>query len=100
MEPIKRFRNSFQEGNLWIYILSLAKEIEIKEKDVVGLIFEKFGFLPHSLMVKAVLFRLKNDGYVSRERFVGEKAYKITSKGTEELSKMRSIVSETMEKLC
>ncbi|MDD2274389.1 MAG: hypothetical protein PHI91_01285 [Candidatus Pacebacteria bacterium] len=100
MEPIKRFTNSIQEGNLWIYILALGKEIEIKEEDVKGLIFEKFGFLPGSLMIKAILFRLKNEGYVSRERFASKKAYKTTQKGIEQLEKMQSIVSETMEKLC
>ena len=100
MEPIERFKNSFQEGNLWIYILFLGREIEVKEKDVTRLIFEKFGFLPNNLMVKTVLFRLKNDGYISKEKFAGEKAYKTTPKGIEELRKMKSIVDETMEKLC
>jgi DNA-binding PadR family transcriptional regulator len=51
-------------------------------------------------MVKTVLFRLKNDGYISKEKFAGEKAYKTTPKGIEELKKMKSIVDETMEKIC
>ena len=41
MEPIKRFTNSVSEGNLWIYVLSLAKEVEIQEETISRLIFEK-----------------------------------------------------------
>lgn len=100
MEPIKRLTNSIQDGNLWIYILALGREVEVKEEDVRGLIFEKFGFLPSSLMLKAILFRLKNEGYISKEKFAGKKAYKTTSIGVKQLEKMKSIFSETIEKLC
>lgn len=99
MEPIKRFINSVTEGNLWMYILSLGKENEIQEEDVSRLIFEKFGFLPNELMVKSVLFRLKNDGYVSREKLAGKKAYKITEKGKKELEAMKSYSSDLIQKL-
>ncbi|MFZ2390663.1 MAG: hypothetical protein WA092_03320 [Minisyncoccales bacterium] len=99
MEPIKRFINSVTEGNIWTYILSLGKEAEIQEEDVSRLIFEKFGFLPNELMVKSVLFRLKNDGYVSREKLAGKKAYKITEKGKKELEAMKSYSSDLIQKL-
>ncbi len=100
MEPIKRFINSIQEGNLWIYILALGRDVEVKEEDVRSLVFERFGFLPSSLVLKRVLFRLKSEGYISGEKFAGKKAYKTNQKGIEQLEKMQSIVSETIEKLC
>jgi DNA-binding PadR family transcriptional regulator len=99
MEPNKRFINSVTEGNLWTYILSLAKEAEIKEEDVSRLIFEKFGFLPNEFMVKSVLFRLKNDGFASREKNAGKKAYKTTEKGLKELEAMKSYASSLIQKL-
>lgn len=99
MEPNKRFVNSVTEGNLWTFILSLGKEVEVQEEVVSRLIFEKFGFLPNELMVKSVLFRLKNEGYVSRERNAGKKAYKITEKGLKELEAMKSYSSNLIQKL-
>lgn len=99
MEPIKRFISSVTEGNLWTYILSLGKEQEVQENEVSRLIFEKFGFLPNDLMVKSVLFRLKNEGYVSREKLAGRKAYRITEKGRKELEAMKSFCSNLMQKL-
>ncbi|MFA5431644.1 MAG: PadR family transcriptional regulator [Candidatus Paceibacterota bacterium] len=99
MEPNKRFINSVTEGNLWTFILSLGKETEIQESEVSRLIFEKFGFLPNELMVKSVLFRLKNDGYVSRERLASKKAYKITEKGSKELEAMKNYSSNLIQKL-
>jgi DNA-binding PadR family transcriptional regulator len=99
MEPNKRFINSVTEGNLWTFILSLGKEAEVQEEGVSRLIFEKFGFLPNELMVKSVLFRLKNDGYVSREKLASKKAYKITEKGLKELEAMKSYSSNLIQKL-
>ncbi|MFA5087149.1 MAG: hypothetical protein WC470_02520 [Candidatus Paceibacterota bacterium] len=99
MEPIKRFTSSVTEGNLWIYILSLGKEQEIQQKEITKLTFEKFGFLPNDLMVKTVLFRLKNDGYVSREKLKGEKAYKTTEKGIKELENMKSFCQDLLLKI-
>ena len=99
MEPIKRFNSSVTESNLWIYILSLAKEEEVQEKEVARLIFEKFGFLPNSLMLQTVIFRLKKDGYASKEKFKGEKAYKITEKGLKELDKVKDICQALLQKI-
>lgn len=99
MEPIQRFKISVTENNLWIYILSLAKEQEVQKKDIARLIFEKFGFLPSSLIVRTVLFRLENDGYASREKLKGEKAYKATEKGLKELEKATSACQDLLQKI-
>jgi DNA-binding PadR family transcriptional regulator len=99
MEPIKRFNNSITEGNLWIYVLALAKEVEIKEEDVNRLIFEKFGFLPNTLMIKTVLFRLRKDDYITKEKLAGKKAYKTSEKGIDELGKMREKCQDLLQKI-
>jgi DNA-binding transcriptional regulator PaaX len=75
MEPLNRFVSTITEGNLWIYILSLGIEKEIQNKEVSGLIFDKFGFLPSELLIKTVLFRLRSQGYIKNEKFKGEKAF-------------------------
>ena len=99
MEPIKRFIESATSGNLWTYVLSLGKESEVKDEDVTRLIFEKFGFLPNDLMIRTVLYRLKRDGFVSKERFKGQRAYKITEKGAKELAKMKEFSANLIHKL-
>lgn len=99
MEPIKRFIDSVTNGNLWMYILSLAKQDEIIESEVSKLIFEKFGFLPGDLMIRTVLYRLKKGGYASKERFKSQAAYKVTEKGLKELEAMKDYSSNLIQKL-
>jgi DNA-binding transcriptional regulator PaaX len=99
MEPIKRFKNLVSNDNLWIYVLSLGKENEVQEETVSRLIFEKFGFLPSELMLKTVFFRLKKDGYISKERLASKRAYKATEKGLKELEAMKSYSSDLIQKL-
>jgi DNA-binding PadR family transcriptional regulator len=99
MEPLNRFVSTVTEGNLWIYILSLGMERETQDKEVSGLIFEKFGFLPSELLIKTVLFRLKSSGYIKNEKYKGEKAYITTDKGKEELRKMKKFCEELLQKL-
>jgi DNA-binding PadR family transcriptional regulator len=99
MEPNKRFIGSISEGNLWTYILSLGKENEVQEKEISRLIFERFGFLPSGLTIKTVLFRLKNEEYISKEKLSGEKAYKTTEKGLRELETIKSFCSNLLQKL-
>jgi len=99
MEPLNRFVSTITEGNLWIYILSLGIEREIQDKEVSGLIFDKFGFLPSELLIKTVLFRLRSQGYIKNEKFKGEKAFITTDKGKEELRKMKKFCEELLQKL-
>lgn len=99
MEPFERFKKLNTEGNLWIYILTLGKEQEIPNDEVNRLIFEKFGFLPGNFLMRRVLYRLKNQGYISSERFMGKRAFKTTEKGIAELEKMKKFCQELLEKI-
>jgi len=100
MEPFERFKKLNTEGNLWIYILSLGKnKEEICDEDVRRLVFEKFGFLPDTLLVNRVLYRLRRGGYIKTEKFQGKKAYSTTDEGKKELEKMRNFCQELLQKI-
>jgi DNA-binding PadR family transcriptional regulator len=99
MQPFERFKKLNTEGNLWVYILLLAREEEVTIQDISRLTFERFDFLPAELFLRGVLFRLRNKGYVSSERFKGKSAYKTTKKGLEELEKVKSFCKELAEKI-
>ena len=99
MEPCQRFKKSNTENNLWIYILTLGKEKEIKNEEVRNLIFERFGFLPGNLLTKRVLYRLKNQGYIKKEKFKGKSAFSSTKKGMQELERMKIFSKELLRKL-
>lgn len=98
MEPFERFKKSNTHNNLWIYILSLGKNREIRNDEVRRLVFEKFEFLPGKILTPRVLYRLERQGYVKKEKFQGKKAYKTTEKGIAELEKMKSFIKELIEK--
>jgi DNA-binding PadR family transcriptional regulator len=98
MEPFERFKKLNTEGNLWIYILSLGKEV-ICEEDLEKLIFEKFGFLPGTILTKTVLFRLKRKGYIRSEKYKGKRAFVRTEKGEKELEKMKEFCKELLQKI-
>ncbi len=99
MEPFQRFKKSNTEGNLWIYVLSLAKETEICDEDVSRLIFEKFGFLPSGLLVKRVLFLLRRGEYIKTEKYQGKKAYSTTEKGIAELESTKEFYQDLLQKV-
>jgi len=98
MEPFERFKKLNTEGNLWIYILSLGKEVTY-EDEVGKLIFEKFGFLSGAILTKSVLFRLKRKGYIRSEKYKGKRAFVITEKGEKELKKMKNFCKELLQKI-
>lgn len=98
MLPFQRFKKLNTEGNLWVYVLSLGKEV-VCDEDLRRLIFEKFGFLPENLLLKSILYRLKRQGYIKTERYKGKRAYKTTEEGLRELEKMRSFCQELLQKI-
>ena len=98
MQPLERLKASTTSGNIWIYILLLGKDKEVISDKLPELIYEKFGFLPNSVLTMAVLFRLKAEGYVSQERFHSQSAYKTTSKGLDELNRAKEYTLSLLER--
>lgn len=99
MEPFERFKKLNTEGNLWIYVLSLGQEGEVLNEKVRELIFERFGFLPPQFLIKRVLFRLKNQGFLKTEKYLGKTAFLTTQKGKVELEKMKQFCQELLAKI-
>ncbi len=99
MEPFERFKNSITNGNLWIYVLALAKENNLPKSKIESLVFEKFGFLPNKLITQIVLKKLENKNYIKKSKFHGEKSYLITDKGKKELQKLKDFYKEIIEKI-
>jgi len=99
MLPFQRFKNTITNGNLWIYILALAKENHLQKSKVESLIFEKFGFLPNKITVQIVLKKLENQEYLKKEKYHGEKSFRITKKGEEELKKMKDFSQDLLKKI-
>jgi DNA-binding PadR family transcriptional regulator len=97
--PLTRFKESTKDKNLWVYILFLGKDEEVIRADLGKLLLEKFDFLPNAFRMKKVFYRLHSDGYITKERYKSQKAYKTTEKGKEELQKMISYTEELLEKL-
>lgn len=97
--PIKRFKDTIRKKNLWVYIVYLAKDKEVLKDEVRRLLLEEFDFLPSTLRTRKVLFRLEQDGYISKERYKSKKAYKATEKGIKELEEMISYTEEIVNKL-
>jgi DNA-binding PadR family transcriptional regulator len=99
MTPFERFKKLNTEGNLWIYVLLLGKEKEVRNDEARRLIFENFGFLSGRFLLRSVLYRLRKEGYISDEKFMGKRAYKTTKKGIKELEKLKSFFLEFSEKI-
>ena len=98
MLPFERFKKLNTEGNLWVYILSLGKEV-VCDDEVRKLIFERFGFLAGNILLKRVLYRLRRQSYIKTEKYKGKKAYSTTDEGKKELEKMRNFCQELLQKI-
>jgi len=99
MEPFERFKKSNTHNNLWIYILSLGENREIRNDQIRRLIFEKFEFLPGKILTPRVLYSLQRQRYVKKEKYQGKRAYKTTKKGMVELEKMKSFCKELLDRI-
>ena len=99
MEPFERFKKTNTEGNLWIYVMSLGKNEEVCDDEVAKIIFEKFGFLPDSILLSTVLYRLRRQGFIQTEKLKGKKAYSTTEAGKKELEKMMEFSADILQKI-
>jgi len=99
MTPIERYKQTNSEGNLWIYILSLAKDREVANSDVAHMVFEKFGFLPGGFNVSRVIFRLRQQGFASEEKNRGKKAFRTTKEGLRQLEMMKEFCQNLLQKI-
>lgn len=88
-KPIKRLKRLLTSGNLWLYILSLAKQREIYAYELDKEIEKEFFFKPNKIMVYVVLYKIENEGLIESTYKERRKYYKITKKGRETLDLAR-----------
>lgn len=88
-KPIKRLKRLLTSGNLWLYILSLAKQKEIYAYELDSEIEKEFFFRPNKIMIYVVLYKIENEGLIESKYKKRRKYYKITKKGRETLDLAR-----------
>jgi len=96
MTPIERLIHQNTIGNLWIYILILAKKRPIYGYTLRREIKEKFGFLPGKISAYRVLYRLEKEGYLKSEILERKRTYFLTKKGQEELEKAKEFYRKVL----
>ena len=74
VSPLRRLEKTLSVGNMWIYILSLAKKNGVYAYSLSEGIEKKFGFSPSRLMCYLVLYRLEAEGLI-RSKFVQRRKY-------------------------
>ncbi|MBU0532511.1 PadR family transcriptional regulator [Candidatus Micrarchaeota archaeon] len=98
-KPIKRLKKLLTSGNLWLYILSLARQKEIYAYELDKEIEKEFFFKPNKIMVYVVLYKIEKEGLITSEYHERRKYYKITQKGLETLDLAREYFTILSNKL-
>lgn len=89
-KPIKRLKHLLTYGNLWLYVLSLAKSMGTVYAYALDEQLEKeFFFKPNKIMVYIVLYKLEGEGLIRSEFKERRKYYTLTKKGNETLELAR-----------
>jgi len=96
MTPLGRLIHQNTTGNLWIYILILAKKGSIYGYTLRKEIKEKFGFLPGKISAYRVLYRLEKEGYLTSEIKERKRTYFLTKKGQAELEKAKEFYKKVL----
>lgn len=85
-KPMQRLRNALTYGNLWLYILSLAKKgKKIYAYNLPERLERRFSFKPSRVMVYIVLYKLEAEGIIRSEFEERRKYYHLTEKGKKTL---------------
>jgi DNA-binding PadR family transcriptional regulator len=99
-KPIKRLKKLLTSGNLWLYILSLAKRKgRIYAYELDDEIEKEFFFKPNKVMVYVVLYKIEAEGLIESEFQERRKYYRITKKGEKTLKLAREYFNILSDKL-
>lgn len=96
MLPFTRLKSSNTIDNLWIYILTIAREKPVYAYELREEINKKFGFKPGMVSSYRVLYRLELDDFVKSNLDGRKRIYIITKKGQEELKKAKKFYKKTL----
>lgn len=99
-KPMQRLRNALTFGNLWLYILSLAKNRKkIYAYNLPERLEKQFSFKPSRVMIYIVLYKLEAEGIISSEFEERRKYYHLTEKGKKTLGHAKEYLSLLAERL-
>jgi len=99
MLPFERLKKSNTTNNLWLYILSLAKEAPIYAYRLQRNVKERFGFHAGKITPYRVLYRLEQEGFVKSKLRDRKRFYEITDKGKKELAKAKIFYKRMIKSL-
>lgn len=97
MLPFERVEKVNTVGNLWLYILTLAKKRPIYGYELLEKIKEKFHFRPSRFTCYRVLYRLLKNGYLTKRKGKKRVFYEITEKGEKELKRAKEFYKKLSE---
>jgi len=80
-KPLARLMNSITNGNLWLYILAIAKRKKFYAYTLGEEIEKLFGFKPNKIMLYIVLYKLEAEKLLLSEYIQRRKYYKLTKLG-------------------
>ena len=98
-KPIRRLKKLLTSGNLWLYILSLAKDKKVYASELDKEIEKEFFFKPNKIMVYVVLYKIESEGLIESEHKERRKYYRITKKGKKTLELAREYFQILSKKL-
>ncbi len=85
-------RESLTKGNLWIYILAELQAGAAGPKEIKVRVQKVHGFSPATITFYSVLYKLRREGLVKRSSDAFRSTYEVTTKGTDELARAKSLI--------
>ncbi|MEM3373400.1 MAG: PadR family transcriptional regulator [Candidatus Anstonellales archaeon] len=85
-KPLNRLTDHLTHGNLWLYILALAKKKEIYIYNLDKEIEKYFRFKPSRIMLYLVVYRLESFNMLKSHYIERRKYYFLTDYGKETLN--------------
>ncbi|PIT84852.1 PadR family transcriptional regulator [Candidatus Micrarchaeota archaeon CG10_big_fil_rev_8_21_14_0_10_45_29] len=98
-KPLARLEQSITLSNLWLSILSLAKQKPIYAYALPSKIKESFGFSPSRLLTYLVLYRLEGEGLLTSKQEGQRKYYSLTSSGKASLESAKKLLYKRAKEL-
>lgn len=98
-KPMDRLYNSLTISNLWLSVLSLAKQKPIYAYTLPQIIEKEFGFKPSRLLVYLVLYKLESDKYLTSKEESKRKYYSITDSGISLLKEAKNLFKQRIKEI-
>jgi len=98
-KPLARLEQSITLSNLWLSILSLARQKPVYAYALPSKIKGSFGFSPSRLLTYLVLYRLEGEGLLSSRQEGQRKYYSITPAGRNSLEGAKKLLQKRAKEL-